>query len=272
MISKRVVGVAAVVLVIVIGAAIWILVREKWEELPGGPRVSISQLLTAQPNLVPGVEVGSSITSYTIGTTAVYGVYLDGTKLGTYKFKLAEETTFQGVKCLKVETTVSASFMGTTATAQGYTLYDMDLKPRYFTYTETGMSMEYTWDYAENKVRYRITMDGQTMENETTMPIFVGSIENIENLYVGYSENFTYGIDNLLTSTMTVSVPREEDVTVLKGTFHCHVVEISVPMFGQAFTSISVWVDEEGIVPQLEITFFEVLTTTLKLERYGIAR
>lgn len=271
MVSKRIIGTTVMVLAIVIGVTVWVIIREKWEELPGGPRISIRQLQTGQAALVPGVELGSSIASYTIGTTAEYGVYLDGSKLGTYTYKLTEETTFQGVKCLKIETMVSASFMGTTATAQGYALYDMDMKPRYFTYTQPRMSMEYTWDYVENKMNYKVTTSGMTFENETTMPRFEGPIESLENLYVGYSENFTYGIDGIAL-TMTVSVPREEDVTVPKGTFHCRVVEISVPIYGQTFATISVWVDEDGIVPQLKITFFGTMSTTLKLERYGIAR
>lgn len=231
--------------------------EKKLEELPEGPKINLSQLITGFAVPLPGTEVGA---------TAIYGIYIGKSKVGALEIRAIEKTTFQGTESFKAKITMTISYVGIEFTGSGQIIYGTDLKPRYFTYTHDSVFAECVWNYTKNTLRYRIaTPTFGTREGELNLP----ELDGPENFYVGYSRQFTYDINGSL-GTVTVSVPGEEDVTVPKGTYHCYVVRSSA-LWMDAVAFQTTWIDERGIVPQMEISVLG-WTITMKLEYYDVVR
>lgn len=239
------------------------------------------------------LQVGQSQT-YAITMTTGLGLLLDFTDEtrsmdGTYTYTVAETTTYEGVQCYKVEISGSMTAMGMSAQYSGYTYVDTeDYRARYMTITGAVSGMEQTmtaecfFNYDTNKLRVKATMDGQVLtDTETDMPESTFTQYNMqeflgEDLYVGWSKDF--GFQSGSTKyTITLTVTKEEIITVPAGTFRCYVLSATVPeieeMEGVDMTC-NIWVNAQmTLVPKMEVsTSYQgqiILSQSMTLQSYS---
>lgn len=232
------------------------------------------------------VQVGQS---QTYAMTMTMSTGLGGTMSmdATFQFTVAEQTTYEGVPCYKIQMSGDATIAGMTVPYSGYVYVDTeDYKPRYMTLTATSMGQtaatEYFYNYTTNKLRIKMTVGGQTWI-DTEMDIPQGNFTPYntqdflgENLYVGWSENFSFASDSS-NYTIALTVTKEEQITVPAGTFRCYVLSATVPeienMAGYDMTC-NIWVNAQmTLVPKMEISVSyqgqNVLSMTMTLQDYS---
>lgn len=233
-----------------------------------------------------------------IGQSQTYAISMQMTFLGettsmdgTYTYTVAETTTYEGFQCYKVEISGSTTVMDMSAQYSGYTYVDTeDYRARYMTITvimdameqTQTMTTEYFFNYDTNKLRMKITMDGQVLtDTETYMPDSTFTQYNMQeflggDLYIGWSKDFGFQSDST-KYTMTLTVTKEEIVTVPAGTFRCYVMSATVPeieeMEGYDMTT-NLWVNAQmTLVPKMEVSVSyqgqTVLSMSMTLQSYS---
>ncbi len=233
-----------------------------------------------------------------VGQSQTYAMSLQMSLLGqttsmdaTFTYAVAEQTTYEGVPCYKLNISGSATYMGMTIPYSGYAYIGTeDYRPRYLTFSmtmtamgqTTTMTTEYFYNYSTNKLRMKTTTNGQVyMDTEIDMPESSFTQYNMqeflgENLYVGWSENFSFTSDSS-KYTMTLTVTKEEIITVPAGTFRCYVLSATVPemeeMAGYDMT-LNIWVNAQmTLVPKMEMSASyqgqNVLSMTMTLQDYS---
>ncbi len=225
-----------------------------------------------------------------VGQSQTYAISMQMTFLeetmsmdGTYTYAVAETTTYEGVQCYKVEISGSMAAMGMSTPYSGYAYVDTeDYQARYMTITMTmsvvgqtqTMTTEYFFNYDTNKLRMKTTMDGQVLtDTETDMPESTFTQYNMqeflgEDLYVGWSKDFGFQSDST-RYTMTLTVTKEEIITVPAGTFRCYVLSVTMPD-----VTLNVWVNAQmTLVPKMEISASyqgqTILLMTMTLQSYS---
>lgn len=232
------------------------------------------------------MKVGQSMTyamTMSISMPTLYGGGETTSMDATFTFTVAEETTYEGVPCYKVEISGSITMMDMDIPYSGYQYVDTeDYRPRYMTLTATmtylgeehTVTTEYLYNYTTKKLRTKITMDGQVYsDTETNMPESTFTQYNMqeflgEGLYAGWSKSFGF-VSGSTKYTITLTVTKEELVTVPAGTFRCYVLSATVPeiseMAGVDMT-FNIWVNAQmTLMPKVEMSASYQGQTTLSM-------
>ena len=126
------------------------------------------------------------------------------------------------------------------------------------------------WSYEDSTLPFPTAIDAGIFIDVTREMTLLLPPERWGDIHVGYSAQFTsmitYGGVPELNVDMTAI--KEEDIVVPSGTYeNCFVVNGTQPDMDLKMT---LWVTEQGVVPQTEITMavrgFDHLTLTMKLE------
>jgi len=126
--------------------------------------------------------------------------------------------------------------------------------------------------YEDSSLPFPTAIDAAIFVDVTREMTFLLPPERWGSIDAGYSEQFTYFVPYGGVAEVTVEMIAigNEDVVVPSGTYeNCFVVNGTQP---EMDLEITLWVTEQGVVPQAEITMavrgFDPLTLTMKLEHY----
>ena len=127
--------------------------------------------------------------------------------------------------------------------------------------------------YGDSSLPFPTAIDAAIFVDATREMAFLLPPERWRGIDVGYSQQFTYTIPlgGIPEITVDITAIGKEDVVVPSGTYEdCFLVNGTQPGMDMEMT---LWVTEQGIVPQAEITMavrgLGDLTLTMKLEHYG---
>jgi hypothetical protein len=190
---------------------------------------------------------------------ATYGYYFQESKVGKLQFGTADNRTYQFEGEYKIDATigeVGANFHGEVGDFRNSV-------PR---------SRSLGGSYDDSSLPFPAAIDAGIFVDVTKEMTFLVPPERWGSIGVGYSMQFTsmipYGSVPKLSVEMTAI--EKKDVVVPFGTYqNCFVVNGTQPDMD---LEITLWVTEQGIVPQAEITMavrgIDPLTLTMKLEHY----
>lgn len=248
----------------------------------GGPKANIESIVSG----------GNALTTPAEGHTAVYGYYLNSSKIGEISFTAIGEETYGGKQCEKIigsgnfnfdifEQSVGANFdIGAYISKSDGILancrYSFDFNYPY------NMNMDMILDIDKEEGEITVTVDSSLMSITSTVIKVTDDYWNCtlleDNLYVGYIKEVAYimnvyGYDAEVN--LKISVIGQEDITVKKGTFEdCYIIQIDQEQ-GYATTTSRIWIDGEGICPKMQIgssgsSSISYEGMTIELEEYYI--
>ena len=126
--------------------------------------------------------------------------------------------------------------------------------------------------YEDSSLPFPTAIDAAIFVDVTREMTFLLPPEHWGDINVGYSAQFTYFVPLSGVAELNVAMTaiEKEDVVVPSGTYeNCFLVNGTQPDMGLEMT---LWVTEQGVVPQAEITMavrgVDPLTLTMKLEYY----
>jgi hypothetical protein len=191
--------------------------------------------------------------------SATYGYYFQESRVGELQLASVGNRAYQFEGKFNIDTTigeVGASFDGEVG----------DFK------NSVPRSKSGGWSYDDSSLPFPTAIDAAIFVDVTREMIFLLPPESWGNINVGYSTQFTYmihlgGIPEVTVEMIAIG---NNDVVVPSGTYeNCFLVNGTQPEMG---LEITLWVTEQGIVPQAEITMavrgVDPLTLTMKLEHY----
>lgn len=133
-------------------------------------------------------------------------------------------------------------------------------------------STSFSKSYNDSSLPWPTGVDARIFADVTIQTTFLLPPEGWGTIRVGYSKRFTPTLIyvNVPEVNVEMTAIRKEDVVVPSGTYeNCFVVNGTQPDMGLEMT---LWVTEQGVVPQAEITMavrgVDPLTLTMKLEQY----
>lgn len=245
----------------------------------GGPTASLQCIATG----------GNALTTPYIGHTAVYGYYMNDTRIGSVSFTNTGEELYEGELCNRIvgsgtfDIEVYNLGIEMSFEIEGYeSIYDSSLM--YCGYDFTG-------GYAGFNVEMQGTVDVDKDNKEITSTVtssFTGTISTVikvtddfwsktnfnDILYVGYVNEVSYTASAGEYDTpilLRISVIGQEDVIVKKGIFEdCFIVEIEQITGGTTTTSY-MWIDENNVCPKMQISNSAGIgfgDLTIELEEY----
>jgi hypothetical protein len=191
--------------------------------------------------------------------SATYGYYHQESRVGELQFALDDTGTYQFEGDFNIDITigeVGASFDGEVG---GFG----NSVPRF---TSLGGS------YKDSSLPFPTAIDAAIFVDLTREMTLLLPPERWGSIDVGYSEQFTCAIllGGMPEVTVEMTAIEKEDVVVPSGTYeNCFVVNgIQTDMD----LEITLWVTEEGVVPQAEVTMavrgVDHLTLIMKLENH----
>src|SRR3972149_11223996 len=190
--------------------------------------------------------------------SATYGYYFQESRVGEVQFASVAAGTYQFEGEFSINITigeVGASFNGEVG----------DFRNSVPRSTSLGRS------YGDSSPPFPTSTDTAIFVNVTLQMTFLLPPERWGGIHVGYSAQFTsmtpYSLPKLNVEMTAIG---KEDVVVPSGTYgNCFVVNGTQPEMGLEMT---LWVTEEGVVPQAEITMavrgVDPITLAMKLEHY----
>jgi hypothetical protein len=191
--------------------------------------------------------------------SATYGYYFQETRVGQVQLASVGNVTYQFEGEFNIDTTVGevkVSFDGEIG----------DFRDSVPQSTSFGKS------YDDSSLPFPTAIDTDIFIDLTTEMTLLLPPERWGAIDVGYSEQFTPWISygGIAELTVEMTVIGKEDVVVPSGTYNnCFLVNGTQPDMGLEMT---LWVTEQGVVPQAEITMavrgVDHLTLTMKLEHY----
>jgi hypothetical protein len=192
--------------------------------------------------------------------SATYGYYFQESRVGELQFALAKTGTYEFEGEFTINTTVGevgASFDGEIG----------DFRDSVPQFTSWGGG------YKDSSLPFPTAIDAAIFVDITREMTLLLLPERWGSIDVGYSEQFTYfvhlsGVPEL--NVEMTAIGTEDVVVVPSGTFvNCFVVNGTQPDMDLEMT---LWVTEQGVVPQAEIAMavrgLDQLTLTMKLEHY----
>jgi len=261
------------------------------EYITVGPKVSLQSLANGNTLVIPEV-----------GFTGVYGYYTNGKKIGEISFTSEGYKIYDNEQCIKV---VGDGYFDFSSTGQETSVnYEYNAYVANDDYNLKYLNMVLTYEFPEDfdfgwDMNTELTMEFDEDAGEITSSYATNGADNsmvmkmsdeywelsdmFTNLYVGYKKEFSYTMDYMGTSsemTIKFEVTGQEDVTVSAGKFKdCYIVEYGQEYYGSFSTSSTVWVNENGIVPKMELAGSTSMTDTdtqsgtmvLQLESYSEA-
>jgi hypothetical protein len=185
--------------------------------------------------------------------SATYGYYFQESRVGDLQFSSVRNKAYQFEGEFNIDITigeVGGSFHG-----------------------EVGpQSKSSGGSYGDSSLPFPTAIDAAIFVDATREMAFLLPPERWRGIDVGYSEQFTYTIPlgGIPEVTVDMTAIGKEDVVVPSGTYEdCFLVNGTQPGMDMETT---LWVTEQGIVPQAEITMpvrgVGLLILTLKLEHY----
>ena len=185
---------------------------------------------------------------------------------GTVSYSAPEMVTYKGVQCFKTTFSYNFTMAEGPQSMSGYYYVGEDYRARY-TYmtieTVLGTStMTVDYDYAAGKAI--TTFDGTTTEMDMSGDVLSQQNVNIllhEDLYVGWSKDFTYGYGSEMY-TMKLTVENEELVTVPAGTFRCFKIATSYLETEEIQLTTTIWLNAQ-------MTFAPKMTTDMQMNVLG---
>ena len=194
--------------------------------------------------------------------SATYGYYFQESRVGELQFASVGNRTYQTYQFegeFNIDITIGeigASFDGEVGDFRN----------------SVPQSKSSGGSYEDSSLPFPTAIDAAIFVDVTREMTFLLPPERWGGIDVGYSEQFTSmiplgGIPEL---TVDMTATRKEDAVVPSGTYeNCFVVNGTQP---EMELEITLWVTEQGIVPQAEITMavrgVDPLTLTMKLEHY----
>lgn len=191
--------------------------------------------------------------------SATYGYYCQESRVGELQFSSVDNRTYQfeGEFNIDINTgEVGVSFDGEVGDFRNSV-------PR---------SQSFGWSSGDSTLPFPTAIDAAIFVDVTREMTLLLLPERWGSIDVGYSEQFTCMISygGIAEVTVEVTAIGKEDVVVPSGTYNnCFVVNGTQPDMDLEMT---LWVTEQGIVPQAEITMavrgVDHLTLTMKLEQH----
>lgn len=195
--------------------------------------------------------------------SATYGYYFQESRVGELQFASVGNRTYQTYQFegeFNIDITigeVGASFDGEVG----------DFRNSVPRFTSLGGS------YEDSSLPFPTAIDAGIFVDVTREMTLLLPPERWGSIDVGYSEQFTYMVPYGGVAEVTVEMIaaiEKEDVVVPSGTYeNCFAVNGTQPEMDLEMT---LWVTEQGVVPQAEITMavrgVDPLTLTMKLEHY----
>ena len=189
--------------------------------------------------------------------SATYGYYCQESRVGELQFSSVDNRTYQFEGEYNIDTIVGevgVNFDGEVGDFR-------DSVPR---------SQSFGWSSGDSTLPFPTAIDAAIFVDVTREMTLLLPPERWGSIDVGYSEQFTCMIhlDGIPEGTVEMIAIGKEDVVVPSGTYeNCFVVNGTQPDMDLEMT---VWVTEEGVVPQAEVTMavrgIDPLTLTMKLE------
>jgi hypothetical protein len=260
---------------------------DKSENNPSGNKIPVAGGPTASLQCI--ATGGNALTTPYIGHTAVYGYYMNDTRIGSVSFTNSGEEYYEGELCNKIigsgtfDIEIYSLLIEMSFDIEGYeSIHDSSLM--YCGYDFTG-------GYAGFTVDMQGTVDVDKDNKEITSTVtssFTGTISTVikvsddfwtkttfnDILYVGYVNEVSYtasaeGYDAPIV--LKISVIGQEDVIVEKGIFEdCFIVKIEQITGGTTTTSY-MWIDENNVCPKMQISNSVAIgygDLTIELEEY----
>jgi hypothetical protein len=191
--------------------------------------------------------------------SATYGYYHQESRVGGLQFTLAGTGTYQFKGDFSINTTVGevgGNFDGNAEYVRGSTL------------ASTSLSQS----HKDSSLPFPTAIDAGIFVDLTTDTTFLLLPQRWGAIHAGYSTRFTPSIACGAPAELNVemTVIGTEDVVVPYGTYeHCFLVNGTQP---DVDLEMTLWVTEQGIVPQAQITMavrgLDHLRLTMQLERY----
>jgi hypothetical protein len=191
--------------------------------------------------------------------SAAYGYYFQESRVGELQFSLVDTGTYQFEGEFNIDTTigeVGASFDGEIG----------DFRDTVPQFTSWGGG------YKDSSLPFPTAIDAAIFVDVTREMTLLLLPERWGAIDVRYSEQFTYFVPLSGVPELNVEITaiRKEDVVVPSGTYeNCFVINGTQP---EMDLKMRLWVTEQGVVPQAEITMavrgVDHLTLTMKLENY----
>lgn len=190
--------------------------------------------------------------------SATYGYYFQESRVGELQFASVGNVTYQFEGEFTINITmgeVGGSFYGEVG----------DFRNSVPRLTSLG------WSSEDSSLPFPTAIDAGIFVGVTRQMTFLLPPERWGGIHVGYSAQFTsmtpYSLP-MLNAEMTAT--GKEDVVVPSGTYeNCFVVNGTQPDID---LEVTLWVTEQGVVPQAEITMavrrVDPLTLTMKLEHH----
>ena len=190
--------------------------------------------------------------------SATYGYYFQESRVGELQFASVGTETYQFEGEFTINITigeVGGSFYGEVG----------DFRNSVPRLTSLG------WSSEDSSLPFPTAIDAGIFVGVTRQMTFLLPPERWGGIHVGYSAQFTsmtpYSLP-MLNADMTAT--GKEDVVVPSGTYeNCFVVNGTQPDID---LEVTLWVTEQGVVPQAEVTMavrgVDPLTLTMKLEHH----
>jgi len=191
--------------------------------------------------------------------SATYGYYFQESRVGELQFSLVGTETYQFEGEFNIDITIGE----VGATFDGEIGGFMNSVPR---------STSLGGGYEDSSLPFPTAIDAGIFVDVTREMTLLLPPERWGSIDVGYSEQFTYFVPFSGVAEVTVEMIaiEKEDVVVPSGTYeNCFVVNGTQP---EMELEMTLWVTEQGVVPQAEITMavrgVDHLTLTMKLEHH----
>lgn len=191
--------------------------------------------------------------------SATYGYYHQESRVGEVQFALVGTGTYQFEGEFDIDITIGEVGGIFSGEAEDF----RDSIPR---------STSFSKSYKDSSMPFPTAIDAAIFVDVTTEMTLLLLPERWGAIHVGYSAQFTPMISYGGTAEVNVEMTAigKEDVVVPSGTYeNCFVVNGTQPDMNLEMT---LWVTEQGIVPQAEVTMavrgVDPITLTMKLEYY----
>lgn len=226
----------------------------------GGPKANIESIVSG----------GNALTTPAEGHTAVYGYYLNSSKIGEISFTTLGEEIYGGKQCNNIIGDGNFNFdiygqsVGANFDIDAYISkndgilanchYSFDFDNPY------NMNMDMILDIDKEKGEITVTVDSSLMSSTSNIIKVTDEYWDCtlleDNLYVGYTKEVAYTMNIYgynAEVNLIISITGLEDVTVKKGTFEdCFIVQID-QVQGYTTSTSKIWIDEDGICPKMQI-------------------
>ncbi|MFB0500800.1 MAG: hypothetical protein ACETWO_06010 [Candidatus Hadarchaeaceae archaeon] len=210
------------------------------------------------------MQLGQSLSYKISGSNQILGQ--TGLISGTMSYSVPEMVNYKGIQCFKMIFSLNLTMAGDPQSMSGYYYVGEDYRARYSYMTvETVLgtsTMTVDYDYAAGKAT--TTFDGTTTEMDISGDFI--SQQNVntfldEDLYVGWSKDFTYGYGSEMY-IMKLTVENEELVTVPAGTFRCYKIAASYMETEEIQLTTTTWMNAQ-------MTFAPKTTTDIQINMLG---